>query len=309
MGTFRLVSGKAQAEAPLPFRAAGLSRYRLDEALLRAAGKAGADVLRSVTVGSIEPTEGRVTVKAGKRAFEGSAAALATGKHNLRRFPRAQSDMVGFKLQLRLNLSAQHLLEDVVQLAMFDGGYVGACFVEDGIVTVCWVMHRAALKRIGAGWSEQAEHFSRQSEILGDLLQGAWPEWDKPVAVATIPYGYLRHQTVAPNIFPLGDQLAVIPSFTGDGMAIALYSGVAAAQAVLAGDGAASFQRRMVDRLRPQFRWAAATNLLFDKRMLHRFSVGLANAIPGLVTRIAHSTRLRGFEDVVEASKPSGRDG
>jgi hypothetical protein len=36
-------------------------------------------------------------------------------------------------------------------------------------------------------------------------------------------------------------------------MAIALYSGIAAAQAILAGDGAAKFQQRLVDRLRPQF--------------------------------------------------------
>jgi menaquinone-9 beta-reductase len=100
-------------------------------------------------------------------------------------------------------------------------------------------MHRAALQKIGTSWSEQAQHFSRQSEILGDLLQGARPEWDKPVAVAAIPYGYLRHQAIAPNIFPVGDQLAVIASFTGDGMTIALYSGIAAAQAVLAGDNAA----------------------------------------------------------------------
>jgi menaquinone-9 beta-reductase len=307
MGTFRLVSGKNHAEAPLPFRAAGLSRYCLDEALLQAAEVAGAEVVRGVAVSTIEPEEGRVTTKGGTRSFEGSAAALATGKHNMRQFPRPPSDMVGFKLQLRLTPSALAALENVVQLAMFDGGYIGACNVEDEIVTVCWVMHRAALQRMGTSWSKQAAHFSRQSEILGDLLQGARPEWDKPVAVAAIPYGYLRRQTIASNVFPLGDQLAVIPSFTGDGMAIALYSAIAAAQAILAGDDVAVFQRRLIDRLRPQFRWAAATNLLFDKKMLHGFSVRLATALPGLVTRIAQSTRLRGFKDVIAGPKPRGR--
>jgi flavin-dependent dehydrogenase len=57
--------------------------------------------------------------------------------------------------------------------------------------------------------------------------------------LAAIPYGYLRRQSIAPNLCPLGDQLAVIPSFTGDGIAIALYSGVAAARAFLAGQQAA----------------------------------------------------------------------
>jgi len=41
--TFRLASGPSQAEAPLPFRGAGLSRFRLDQALLDAAEAAGAE--------------------------------------------------------------------------------------------------------------------------------------------------------------------------------------------------------------------------------------------------------------------------
>jgi menaquinone-9 beta-reductase len=88
MGTFRLASGKRHAEALLPFRAAGLSRYRLDQALLQAVEQAGAKVVRGVAVSTIEPNEGRVAMKSGTHSFEGSAAALATGKHNLRQYPR-----------------------------------------------------------------------------------------------------------------------------------------------------------------------------------------------------------------------------
>ena len=105
---------------------------------------------------------------------------------------------------------------------------------------------------------------------------------------------------IAPTIFPLGDQLAVIPSFTGDGMSIALYSGIAAAQAILAAESAQQFQERTINRLRPQFRWAAVSNLLFDTRVLHSFTVRLANALPGLVTLIAQSTRIHGFEDIMD---------
>ena len=305
VSTFRLASGNRHAESPLPFRGAGFSRYRLDQALLQVAENAGATVERGVTVSHIEPGDGLVTLKAGSRTFAGRAVALATGKHNLRNYPRVASDMVGFKIQLRVTEDALRLLEDVVQLVMFDGGYIGACIVEDELVTLCWVMHRALLQRIGAGWSAQAAYFSRQSEILGNLLCRAQPEWEKPVAVASIPYGYIRRAVIAPTIFPLGDQLAVIPSFTGDGMAIALYSGIAAAQAVLAGESAKQFQKRVIDRLRPQFRWAAVTNLLFDARMLHSFTVKLADTLPGLVTLIAQSTRISGFEDIMDRPGPN----
>jgi menaquinone-9 beta-reductase len=297
---FRLASGSRVAESALPFRGAGLSRYRLDQALLQAAETAGAEVMRAVTVTQIEPRETSVTVKAGSQLFEGRGAALATGKLNVRQFPRAASNMVGFKLQLRVTPEAFRRLRDVVQLVMFDGGYIGACIVEDELVTLCWVMHRRLLQRIGADWSSQAGHFVRQSESLRDLLQGALPHWEKPIAVAGIPYGYLRCESLAPTLFPLGDQLAVIPSFTGDGMSIALYTGIEAAKAVLTGESVAQFQGRVVHLLRPQFRRAGLVNLLFDTTSLHGTSVWLAAALPGVVTAIARSTRLRGFEKTLD---------
>ena len=82
--------------------------------------------------------------------------------------------------------------------------------------------------------------------------------------MASIPYGYLRAQPIAPNVFPLGDQLAVVPSFTGDGIAIALRSGVAAARALLAGQSAAAHQHRMVEMLRPQLRIAGVLGRLLE---------------------------------------------
>lgn len=305
---FRLASGSRVAESALPFRGAGISRYRLDQALLQAAETAGAEVRRGVTVTQIEPRETSVTVRAGSQIFEGRAAALATGKLNLRQFPRAASDMVGFKLQLRVTPEALRRLRDVVQLVMFDGGYIGACIVEDELVTLCWVMHRRLLQRIGANWPSQAAHFVQQSETLSDLLQGALPQWEKPIAVAGIPYGYLRRESLAPTLFPLGDQLAVIPSFTGDGMSIALYTGIEAAKAVLAGESVAHFQKRIVDLLRPQFRRARVVNLLFDSTRLHGASVWLAAALPGVVTAIARSTRLRGFEDSLDRPLRKNRE-
>jgi menaquinone-9 beta-reductase len=296
VSTLRLANGRDCAEAPLPFRGAGLSRYRLDQALLEAAESKGARIERGVTVTQIEPGCGTVSVKAGSQVLEGRAAALATGKHNLRQYPRSASDMVGFKLQLHVTPDSLRRLEDVVQLVTFDGGYIGACIVEDRLVTLCWVLHSAVLQRIGTSWPEQAAYFAQQSEVLAALLHDARPQWDKPVAVAGIPYGYLRRDPIAPNLFPLGDQLAVIPSFTGDGMSIALQSGITAAQAVLAGETAAQFQKRFVGRLRPQFRWAGLVNVLFDTPRLHGFSIKLATALPSLVTWLAQSTRLRGFE-------------
>ena len=63
MGMFRLAAGKSYAEAPLPFRAAGYSRYRLDQALLDKAAEAGAEVRRGVTVTEVTGSDARIVVE------------------------------------------------------------------------------------------------------------------------------------------------------------------------------------------------------------------------------------------------------
>ena len=294
--TLRLVAGRERAQAPLPFEGAGLSRYRLDEALLAAAARAGADIERGSSVTAIDLKSDTVSVRTGDRRRESCTVALATGKHGLRQYPRGRGEMVGLKLPIEVSSAARPLLDRVVQLALFDGGYVGACAVEEGIVPLCWVMEASQVKRIGASWAEQADYLSRTSELVGDLLSGAKPLAAKPVAISGMPYGFLRREPIAGSVFPLGDQLAVIPSFTGDGIAIALSSGIAAARAVLEGRSGAHYQREMLGRLKPQFRWAGAVNLLFETRGLHQLGVRAAGALPGLVTRLVGATRLRGLD-------------
>src|SRR4029079_13571707 len=173
IGTFRLAAGASYAEAPLPFRAAGYSRYRLDQALLEQAATAGAEIRRGMTVTEVSAAAASIMVKAGGKTLTARAIALASGKHNLRQFPRAPSDMVGFKLQISVRPSARALVDGVVQLMMFDGGYIGAILVEEEYVTLCWVMHSALLQRIGADWGAQADHLAQQSPLLAELLARA----------------------------------------------------------------------------------------------------------------------------------------
>ena len=92
---------------------------------------------------------------------------------------------------------------------------------------------------------------------LAMRLAGAEPLLEKPITVAHIPYGFLR-RTTEDGLYCIGDQAAVIPSFTGDGISIALHTARRAAAAYLSGEPAPVFQPKLRSAMLPQMRLAEA---------------------------------------------------
>jgi menaquinone-9 beta-reductase len=281
----------------LPFRGAGLSRYRLDQALLDAAARAGAEVMRGVTVTRLEQNSDAVVVHTGASQLSATHVVLATGKHNLRGVSRPQTANVAFKMQLRLPRVASDALDQLVHLSVFRGGYAGVCLVEDDIATICWVIERDVLTDADPHWTAHADFLAGRSAFFADLLTDATALWDRPVAVAAIPYGFLRETVIADAIYPVGDQLVVIPSYTGDGTSIALHTGMAAARAVLDGKTASQFQASALAKLKPQIAWAKFANIAFANATAQRVAGAVARlapwALPPAATFIATRTRLR----------------
>ena len=299
VSTLRLAAGRRAATAPLPFPAIGLSRFTLDEALLRAAGDAGAEILRGESVAGLEPDGGHVVVRAGRRVLRARSVALATGKHNVRGWPRARASMTAFKIQLVPTPAAQRQLSDVVQLAGYRGGYIGACLVEDGSATICWLADEDFMNKTAGDWSRQLASISRQSPFLGDLLAGSKFVAAEPAAIAAIPFGYERQETIAPNVYPVGDQLAVIPSITGDGTSLALASGLRAARAIVAGEAADAYQRASLARTRAQFRWARTVHSISRNRPMRALGLGAVALAPRLASLLAELTRTRDIDSLL----------
>ena len=300
---FRLAHGQRQATAALPFPAAAVSRLRLDQLLLDAAERAGARVLRGVRVTGIAPDGEALCVRSGERTWRAAAVALATGKWSLRGLSAPRGAMVGFKLHLDAPRAATALRE-IVQLAFFRGGYVGAALVEDGILSLAWVMQAHQVRAVGADWALQRAYLVRQAPAAGDLLDRARPLFARPLATAAIPYGFLRAGVIAPAIYPVGDQLAVVPSFAGDGMAIALYSGMAAARAVLQRQHAADYQRALIAPLRRQFWLAGGLDRLLANSFACPLMVAAARRFPSLVSKLAAATRLTMSAEIAALLRP-----
>jgi flavin-dependent dehydrogenase len=296
-GWLGLEFGGRNERLKLPFRGAGLSRFLLDQALLDAAARVGAQVIRGATVTRLEYEQKSAVVHTATQRLSANHVALATGKHNLRGLPRPQAPTVAFKMQLRVTSAVAAMLEDLVQLAMFPGGYAGVCLVEGGIATICWVIDRNVEGDEAVAWDAHAAFLAQRSGFFATLLAGATALWDKPVAVAAIPYGFLRREVISDAVYPLGDQLVVIPSYTGDGTSIALHTGMAAARAVLSGQSAGEFQAKAIAKLKPQIAWAKVANVAFVNATAQRVTSAVARvapwAVPGIARFVVNRTRLR----------------
>jgi flavin-dependent dehydrogenase len=247
----RVSSGHRTVEADLPFRALSLSRYTLDEALLLRAREQGCAVRRGVRVEALEADEDRWTVKTrGGESIRAQTVFLANGKHELHgwnRSPGKQSDLIGFKWHWRLASTQTKALREVMELFLFPGGYGGLSLVEREAANLCLVVRRANLRALG-GRAALLATIRRSNPLLDLRLQNATTIWERPLTISPIPYGYLMERREP--LWCVGDQAAVIPSFTGDGMSIALHSAALAVQMYLDRKRPDEFNRLLIDQLR-----------------------------------------------------------
>ncbi len=289
--------GPRRIERPLPFPALSLSRRRLDAALLDAARAQGASVVQAHVLGLERegPGEGggwRARLDDGG-APSARHAVLAVGKHDLKGHRRGrglQDDLVGFKMHWRLAPRQALALAGAVELFLFEGGYAGLEPVEDGVANLCLLVRRSRLSALGGGWPALLAALTAEAPRLGERLAGAAPLWPKPLAVSAIPYGYV--QARAQGLWRLGDQAAVIPSFAGDGLAIALHSAGQAATAWLAGEAPERFQRRLAHDLGLRVRAAALVSQVLTQPVGQRLSMAAAALWPGLAPGVAAATRV-----------------
>lgn len=294
IGRVRLIHGERVAEAALPFPAMGLSRRILDDALLHRAQEAGALLQSGRSVRRIGVEDGLWTaVTEGGAVWMTETVFLATGKHDLRNLPRPRPDggAIGMKMYFSLRPEQAKELDSATELTLFPGGYAGLQPVEGGRAVLCIAVRRAEFHACGGGWFGLLAAIEATSRRFTAVLNGATPLLPRPLAVAGIPYGYQAPAEGANGLFRLGDQAAVIPSLTGDGMAIATHSGRAAAEAWLSGVDSAAYQRDLLRTLAPQMRLAGWLHNGSMSGLTQAAATLASSWFPGLLRQAATHTR------------------
>lgn len=311
--TLRVTAKGKTGETRLPFPALSLSRRVLDQVLVERARELGCDVQRGVrvqaltrdpqgwTIETVQPKEG---LKKALVAVRGRRVFLASGKHDVHGWSRGSKvdpRWIGLKMHWRLRAEARRLLRETIELFLFRGGYAGLSLIEAGAANLCMIVRQNRFQTLG-GWENLLHAIGEENPRFSHLLHEAEPAWQKPLAISPVPYGYQAAED--DRVWRVGDQVAVVPSFTGDGMAIALHSAMLAAQMALAGSSAAEFHRRLRGHLGRGMR--TATRL--SRAMVSAPGRGLAawglQLLPEAMRAMANATRIPAGAMIVSQNRP-----
>ena len=293
---FRLIRDKKIVCAKLPFQAYSLSRFALDEALLDLAKAEGVEIIRGVTVtGMHEDVSGWRVTWASDEA-KTSALFLATGKHDVRGWSRPQglqNDLIGFKMHYQLQPDQMAALSRHVEIILFKDGYAGIEPVENGRANLCLVVKKSCFNRCNKKWDDVIKDILSQTPHLASRLNGAVASWPRPLAIYGIPYGFVfkAESNDPPGLYRLGDQIGVIPSFCGDGMAIALHTAALAVSNYLKGSSY-TYHVNAAKELAPQIRRATWLMTLASPAFAQNLILHIVHFIPCLLPFLAKKTRL-----------------
>lgn len=289
----RLSTGSKLAESELPFQALALSRRTLDAAMLARAAAAGCEVQRGAAVESLRSDDtGWVVKLAGGECIAARMVILATGKHDLHGWNRARGthgDLVGFKIQWRLDSAQTTALRGATELFLFPGGYGGLLPVENGAVNFCLVVRRSKLRDHGS-WDAVFAALLGENRHLRRRLDGAASLQPRALAISPIPYGYFS--TRLDGVWRTGDQAAVIPSFTGDGISIALHSASLAAEMCLAGRSSDEYMQTLRRQLRQRMRLATWLSRAMVTTPGRCAAPVVLTVVPWIMRSIAAATRI-----------------
>ncbi len=294
----RVASGRRVIEAELPFTAIGLTRRTLDSALQQQAQAAGVRLLRGQRVSvqrvgnAVDPFVLQLPDAAEIRT---PTLMLATGKTDLAPLPRRPlrepEPLVGMRLHLKLAPSQARAIEGHVEVVLTRNGYGGLQPVEGGRVNLCLLMQRDPSRPRPA---DLLAALRTDCSLLAERLEGAQVMPEPPETIYRVPYGHLHQASPSdpPGLWRLGDQAAVIPSFTGDGMAIALHSATLAAHTLLDGKTAGDYHRGLRADLQAQIRRAHGLYRFGRQPAGQAVMLALLQRFPLLLRFIAAMTRV-----------------
>jgi menaquinone-9 beta-reductase len=293
------ISGKA-INVALEMGGFGISRYVLDEFLYRKALEAGAVVRLQTQVENLdfdsEEDRFRLQLQDGSSLFCTHVIG-AFGKRSKvdkalnRDFIQGRSDFIGIKYHIKTDVNPH-----TVYLHNFPGGYCGLNKIEADLYNLCYLGSREDL-RICGDIPGMEERMLWQNPHLKRLFQESEFVFEKPEVINEVNFS--PKAPVEDHVLMVGDAAGLITPLCGNGMAIAIHTGLLAASSILSNknrnfieaDYAKSWQSLFRQRL-----WVGRNvQKLFGSPFASRFSVSLLQSSNFLARNLIKLTHGQPF--------------
>lgn len=253
-----------------PAEARGISRWTMDELLLRRAVSCGAEPFEGWTADSIDFDEGRALVTVGReesrvriRARMACGAWGRWGRFD-RLFSRSFtvrdiSRFFGFKRHYVPAQPGSAPPPDTIDLYPFARGYLGVSWIEGCLTNICGLVHESRLRQHRGGWPAFIETLRAERPGLERLYAGHEPAQDE--YLSSEPVVFAPRSAVESHVVLVGDAAGLIDPLAGNGMTMAIQSAALAASTI------ERFLSGALDREALEQHYASAHRRLFSNRI------------------------------------------
>lgn len=213
----------------------GISRAALDHRLLEHARDQGADVLEGVCVIApimrgerIVGVNGRARASEKPISFHASLVIDASGRSRVL-WPVANRRRVSSRLfAFSVHLRGVEGIQESVELYFYPSGYGGLVRIEDGLCNLCAITTQDVMRCAGHRLERLLEATIAQNPLAREKLRRARPEG---TVLGCGPLEFALHARTRDHL-AIGDAAAQSDPFLGQGMSLALASGLVAAACV-----------------------------------------------------------------------------
>ena len=215
----------------LPLGGFGMSRYCVDNLLVKKAHLNGVQILKD-TVESIHFKKDSFTITTkSSGVFQSKITIGAFGKRSSldqkmkRKFIQKKSPYLAVKIHVKGVFP-----ENLVALHNFKGGYCGVSKVEDNAINVCYITEYRSFKK-HKNITDFQEQVVFKNKHLRKIFKETSPVFEKPLTISQI--SFQTKNPVEDHIIMCGDTAGMIHPLCGNGMGMAISSAKLASTRIL----------------------------------------------------------------------------
>jgi menaquinone-9 beta-reductase len=299
------VNGK-MSEHKLPLGGFGLSRYQLDNCLVKIARLTGVIVLENTKVNEISFDGSVFHIETSRQQYKAKLACGSFGKRSnidirwKRKFIIAArsklNNFIGVKYHIKSEFPA-----DTIALHNFNNGYCGIVKIEDDKCCLCYLTTAANLQRCRGSVHDMEQTILAQNPYLKGIFSNSEFLYKEPLTISQISFD--KKSQVENHVMMIGDASGMITPLCGNGMSMALHGSKLAAELVdlflkkkiTRTEMEQQYIRQWKKYFSHRLKTGRSVQRLFGHKWLTKYFISFARRFPQLVDLLIRQTHGNPF--------------